>query len=392
MSKFAVMPLTDYQNACDRIRVLTGSSDLIKSGELEKEINATYSVGASLGEQLGFENGKEIGYQEGYGAGRTAGFEDGYAEGKKEGGGGIDYDMFWDSFQVNGNRKGYQLAFANVWNDDIYNPKYPINCIDNVYAATSIFASSKITDTKVPITISGIRADAVFQDCTSLKRIPSLTLENLERFSNTFRNCRELEEMNVYGEINVSGMDVSASTKLTVDSLLSIINALKDFYPTIVEDYVFRNAEYFSHLANTQLVIGATYKLTYDYATGTNSEYVQEYETIFNNAEAVASKIDVYGVGESVGVHYVTDYLFYPDQYTFNVVIFDNGTGELFAIRYLQDKVTGEKQYTGNELDRIILTAELDNSTHTVTLGIANLNKLTDSEKASATKKGWVLQ
>ena len=300
-----------------------------------------------------------------------------------------EYDTFWDTFQVNGNRINYQLAFSSVWNDEIYNPKYPINCTTtNVYAATSMFAGSLITDTKVPITINGTRADGLFQDCTNLKRIPSLTLENIVRFSTTFRNCKALEELNVYGNIDIDGFDVSSSTKLNHASLLSIINALKDFYPTIVEDYVFRGTDVITHLAMDSLVSGATYKLTYDYCASPDEG---EYETIFNNAEAVASKIDVYGASESVGVHYVTDYLFNSDQYTFNVVIFDNGDGDLYAIRYLQDKVTGEKQYAGNESDKMTLTAELDNSTHTITLGAANLNKLTDDEKQIATMKGWKL-
>ena len=121
-----------------------------------------------------------------------------------------------------------------VWNDEIYSPKYPIVCGNSsVYTADGLFARSLITDTKVPITISGTRADTIFQDCTELKRIPSLTFENVVRFTtSSFRQCRELVEMNVYGEINVGGMDVSASTKLNHDSLMSIINALKDFSGT----------------------------------------------------------------------------------------------------------------------------------------------------------------
>lgn len=148
-----------------------------------------------------------------------------YEAGKK-----AEYDEFWDTYQENGNRTSYNYAFARVWNDKFYNPKYPIICSANTYSAESVYTNSAITDTKVPIIIRNTRADSIFQDCVSLKRIPSLTFENLSRFAATcFRNCKALEEMNVYGEINVTGMDVSASTKLTHDSLMSIINALKDY-------------------------------------------------------------------------------------------------------------------------------------------------------------------
>lgn len=38
MADYAVMPLEDYQKACDAIRVRTGETDPIKSGELATEI------------------------------------------------------------------------------------------------------------------------------------------------------------------------------------------------------------------------------------------------------------------------------------------------------------------------------------------------------------------
>ena len=216
MNKLAVMPLEDYKNACNKIREHLGGEPEIVSGDLANEINELYG------------QTYEVAYNTGDSDGYARGYQKGYADGKQEaGGGGIDYDLFWDTFQANGNRVNYQLAFSSVWNDEIYNPKYPINCTGaNAYLATSLFASSKITDTKVPITISGTRADSVFQDCVDLKRIPSLTLENIVRFNTTFRNCKALEEMNVYGNIDVDGFDVSACAKLNKTSWISIINAL----------------------------------------------------------------------------------------------------------------------------------------------------------------------
>lgn len=215
MSKLAVMPLEDYKNACNKIREHLGGEPEILSGEMALEIGELYSQTYETAYNAGDADGYVIGYQEGYADGQEAG-------------GGIDYDLFWDNFQENGNRINYQFGFANVWNDDIYNPKYPIVCSGQYINATSLFAKSSITDTKVPITISGsaVRADTMFQDCTELKRIPSLTFNGFARFSNTFSGCKALEEMNVYGVIDVGGMDVSASTKLNKQSWISIINAL----------------------------------------------------------------------------------------------------------------------------------------------------------------------
>lgn len=39
MSKYAVMPLVDYVSACDVVREKTGTTDIIKSGELAEKIN-----------------------------------------------------------------------------------------------------------------------------------------------------------------------------------------------------------------------------------------------------------------------------------------------------------------------------------------------------------------
>lgn len=149
------------------------------------------------------------------------GYDVGLDEGKQ-----AEYDRFWDMFQQNGNRKGYQNAFMTAWDDTAYNPKYPIVCQSNIYAATGLFSGSTITDTKVPIMIRNTRADTLFQDCVNLKRIPSLTFENLVRFSNTFRNCKALEELNLYGTLDIDGFDVQWSTRLSKSSIESIINAL----------------------------------------------------------------------------------------------------------------------------------------------------------------------
>lgn len=141
-----------------------------------------------------------------------------------------EYDRFWDIVQQSGNRRGYRYAFSALclmWNDNSYNPKYPIVCSQDNYSATSLFQESTlITDTKVPIVISGTRADNVFHNCRALKRIPSLTFENLVRFSSTFTNCGALEELNLYGTLDIDGFNVQWSTKLSKASFESVIGHL----------------------------------------------------------------------------------------------------------------------------------------------------------------------
>ena len=143
-------------------------------------------------------------------------------------GGDNHFNAFWDMFQQKGSRRDYQYAFTRAWTDALYNPQYPIVCgNEHVYTATAIFGESKITDTKVPITVIETRADTMFQHCSNLIRIPSITFTDVLRFANTFRNCKALEEINVYGQI---GADISFgdSPLLTTASVNSIISALKN--------------------------------------------------------------------------------------------------------------------------------------------------------------------
>lgn len=147
----------------------------------------------------------------------------GIADGKQQA-----YDAFWDDFQDNGNRTNYQYAFAYSWTDEIYNPKYPIVCNTSIYDASYMFyASKKLTETRVPITLSNTRADSTFNACDNLRRIQLLICDNVVRFSNTFRYCGKLEEITIDGEIGVD-ISFSDSPLLTTASVQSVIDHLKD--------------------------------------------------------------------------------------------------------------------------------------------------------------------
>lgn len=148
--------------------------------------------------------------------------EAGKAEGVKS-----EYDRFWDEYQTNGNRRNYSSAFSGLaWNDNTYNPKYPI-IVTNI--ATMLFSNATmITDTKVPITIDSANQTSVFNGMTRLKTIPSIKVTSKVTFSAWFNNCTELERI-IFTEDSVigqSGLDLSMATKLDEDSITSVINAL----------------------------------------------------------------------------------------------------------------------------------------------------------------------
>ena len=139
-----------------------------------------------------------------------------------------EYDRFWDAYQDNGERTNYEYAFGGAgWTQDLFNPKYSFLKVRSPYM---MFMSSKIE------TIPAIEFDSratysdIFKNATLLKTIEKLTFSDIigATFNRVFQSCTSLENLTIGGEIAQNGFDVSWSTKLTHDSLMSIINALAD--------------------------------------------------------------------------------------------------------------------------------------------------------------------
>lgn len=209
MNEFAVMPLADYVNSCDKIREKTDTTENIKSGEMPEKINEVYEVGYNKGKSEGGDT--EAAYNKGVEAGKKA-----------------EYDKLWDNLQQKGTRQHYVYAFAYTgWNDKIFNPKYPIAPTSTEGISFLFTWNVNITDTKVPITAYG-KAQQVFYQCINLKRIPKLIWDRATNVSNMFYNCIDLEELYCEGVIDINGLNLQWSTKLSHDSLMSIINCLQD--------------------------------------------------------------------------------------------------------------------------------------------------------------------
>jgi hypothetical protein len=157
------------------------------------------------------------------GGGGGAGYDEGFAEGRQ-----AEYDRFWDAFQQNGNRNYYQNAFASqVWDDTIYNPKYPIVGTQHYSVYNTFNGCNQITSTKVPIYASNGIMQSAFSGCASLVTIPLLRLENIKDFNSCFTNCKKLANITIEGSIDVN-FNISASGVLTNESVQSIIDHLKD--------------------------------------------------------------------------------------------------------------------------------------------------------------------
>ena len=153
-------------------------------------------------------------------------FEAGKAQG---GGGGSFYDNFWDSYQNGGKRTDYLYAFAGAgWNNSTYNPKHsPLDMSGNGQMA---FTYSLITDTKVPIDITKASANisGMFNNAKKLVTINKIMVsESTASMNSFFTNCSALENITIEGVIG-KNINVQWCTKLTHDSLMSIINALQN--------------------------------------------------------------------------------------------------------------------------------------------------------------------
>lgn len=191
-----------------------------------------------------------------------------YEAGKK-----AEYDRFWDAFQDNGARTRYENAFYAVTrvaelfypkydirpiycsqmfrgtNGAAYGlPKYPLDFSQRLKDCGVVFDTSQAKDlnwlfgyacvTSLPIiSFEGLSDEfdvtyvthGTFGYCWDLKTIekviPSATIDFQ---SNTFIECWALENI-TFDSIGVNGLNLSWSTKITHDSLMSIINALKDY-------------------------------------------------------------------------------------------------------------------------------------------------------------------
>ena len=184
--------------------------------------------------------------------------DDVYEAGKKS-----EYDKFWDGYQLAQNgislvySANYMFAHAG-WNDETFKPKHSMLrltvannmfntcCVSDLKAAlerqgvvfdfsgvtsfASAFAYSELTVVPEINAKVGANLSNMFYYSKLLHTIDKLILayNGSQTFSSLFYQCESLENLTIEGTIGQNGFNVQWSTKLTHDSLMSIINALRD--------------------------------------------------------------------------------------------------------------------------------------------------------------------
>lgn len=135
-----------------------------------------------------------------------------------------EWSDFWDLHQSYGKPRSYSNRFYS-WNAEQYKPKYPIIVVENGSCQNG-FAFAAIKDTIVDITfLSGCDVTYFFQR-SSIETVRKIICDKTANVKNLFYRCTALKNVTFEGEIGY-GFDVSDSTAITHDSLMSIINALE---------------------------------------------------------------------------------------------------------------------------------------------------------------------
>lgn len=209
-------------NIANKIRDALGLSEKIRLTDIPGYIDIVWDQAYFYGEEDGYWNGYDIGYGEGDNYGYDRGYDDGVGVGQE-----AEYNRFWDSYQDYGKRTSYPNAFSGfAWNDEIYNPKYPINATGN---ANNIFGVTNITDTKVPLNLGTSKSNksTMFAYSTKLVTVRELIWDCDINFAAQFTDCNSLKNITFNGTIT---RDINMQwCPLTPESAWGVVQHLKYF-------------------------------------------------------------------------------------------------------------------------------------------------------------------
>ncbi len=256
MNEYAVMPLSDYVDVCDTIRKHLHIPDKIPSHSVPQKIDEVFQQGANEAYGPAYDKGCKYGKTEVYSEIEPINAQLENTLNGTDTGGKSYYDEFWDVFQNDGNRTSYTYAFSR-WNVPYIQPKYKVipteSSLDNTFSCNSAllkieakyfdfslsYSRAHYTFWKCPelqeiedIKLSPSVMIHPFSDCPKLHTIAKIVLDENTTYDMPIHYCGALENLTIEGTIGQNGFNVQWSTKLTHNSLMSIINALKDFSGT----------------------------------------------------------------------------------------------------------------------------------------------------------------
>jgi hypothetical protein len=136
--------------------------------------------------------------------------------------------ILWDGLQNKGKAANYYYAFAyNRFDDDNFNPPYNIKSTNTKTGTQCIFYNNTlITDTKVEI-IAGQDSSNCFYGMSNCHTIRKFTVNEETAFTGAFTKATSLVNIEIGGTIGQK-FDIRWCTKLSKESIISIINALSE--------------------------------------------------------------------------------------------------------------------------------------------------------------------
>lgn len=172
---------------------------------------------------------------------RNSLYEAGYEKGKSEGG-GIDWSVCTDfayfSSSNNRNHLVPQLKYEDTRNSTRFDCMFA-DCTELVEIPdidtrkginfAGMFTNCEALETAPRIdTSNGEIFQNMYDGCTSLTTIPELNLTNATNVRYMLRNCSALTHILFTGTIYTSSVSLSSLPNLTVESLVSFLNAFED--------------------------------------------------------------------------------------------------------------------------------------------------------------------
>ena len=137
-----------------------------------------------------------------------------------------EYDTFWDSYQENGNKISYRLAFfGSGWNDTTFHPKYPIKMYKGQQQMQA-FYYFRGTHIDVDIDFRAVGNAQVFQSASLLKTISKLIVTDEVTYTSWFAGCTALEDITIEGAIgnDISFSDCALLTKASIESIIGALS------------------------------------------------------------------------------------------------------------------------------------------------------------------------
>lgn len=207
---------------------------------------------------------KDCGFTPTFGEVQTAGggsYEQGVADGQK-----AEYDRLWNKLQRNNEEYlyyGYAFANRDLWTQEnlemIKHKNLKANYVSVVFINNSSITDLSAFSFDLGLNEFGEKTRATYSNtfgyCSNLVKCMTIDFDTVMSCPNMFAGCSSLVDLPVTGTLSVNGFSVAESPKLSHESLIGIINALRNNADTGVTNTITFGAENLAKLSDAEKAI-----------------------------------------------------------------------------------------------------------------------------------------